>query len=919
VADVFLSYSRRDYDAVRRLADALGARGKDVWIDIEGIRDAEVFPAALRSAIEASDGFVFVISPESVRSPYCVQEVDHAVHAGKRIVPVELEKVADGEVPDGIRERNWIPFEGDGGFEASVERVAAALDTDLEHVKAHTRWDVKALEWQNEGRERSFLLRGAELSAAEGWLAAAAGRDPPPTGLQREYLLASRQAAARRQRIVVAVSVAVAVASVALLVFALIQRGHALTQRSEARSARTINKSRALAFESENQQAVDPERAVLIAMEAARAEATPDALFALRAALDNDPLQGRLPGVGSQHCAQLGPSVAYAPTRLWLLVGLCDGAVRVVDTRTDRTVRALHLRHAAVPLRFSPDGSLLVIGTDNGAWLYDGRTLAPLRRLRGPGHPERIAFSADGSLVGATGPNRTGRSWATVWATSNGRRRLLLSAPPAQEGSSLRGIAFVRDGRAVVVGRASRPVAVVDLGSGRVERALPGTGGTSDVTVSHDGARLAVGSYQINGPQSQYGLVTVWDTRTWRRVAVVARLAGNAASSLAFTPDGSRLAVGWYDGSAGVWTIATRARLARFLGPAGPVSSVAVSSDGRHVLVAAADGSLRVWRGGGSEGSYFESAAHIDVALPALSGGQLTLLSRPNLIRVWRASSFRPVRSFRLGRAGNYSNASLSDDGRLAALSRADGVLEVWDLRGPRRLEALAGHRGAISAFSHDDRKLAVLDGRQNAVVDVATGKAVPLRGRAAGCPHDWQAAALSRDDRVLVGGTQCGQYLAWDARTGALTSRLDTRAELAGLDIAPSGRTVALASQDGRELLWDPATGARRSIAGSRGIDSLAFSGDGRLLVSGGVDKAIRVDDVRSGRLLRVMRVQNLVGVRFGDDGRTLVSSELGGVVRFWRPCPGCGDATALLAEARGLVTRRLTASERRTYLSGF
>ena len=68
MADVFISYSRRDSEFVRRLAEGLKDHGKDSWIDVDGIRAGEVFPAALRSAIESSDAFVFVISPDSVSS-----------------------------------------------------------------------------------------------------------------------------------------------------------------------------------------------------------------------------------------------------------------------------------------------------------------------------------------------------------------------------------------------------------------------------------------------------------------------------------------------------------------------------------------------------------------------------------------------------------------------------------------------------------------------------------------------------------------------------------------------------------------------------------------------------------------------------------------------------------------------------------
>jgi hypothetical protein len=131
MADVFVSYSRRDSEFVSRLAEALQARGKDVWIDVEGIRDAEVFPSALSAAVEGSDGFVFVISPDSVASRFCGQEVEHALELNKRIVPLALRAVPDEQVPQGIRERNWIPVGDDGDFDPGVERLVAALDTDL--------------------------------------------------------------------------------------------------------------------------------------------------------------------------------------------------------------------------------------------------------------------------------------------------------------------------------------------------------------------------------------------------------------------------------------------------------------------------------------------------------------------------------------------------------------------------------------------------------------------------------------------------------------------------------------------------------------------------------------------------------------------------------------------------------------------
>jgi len=65
--------------------------------------------------------------------------------------------VPDDGLPEAIRVRNWIPFTADVDATTASERLVAALDTDLEYVHAHTRWPVKALEWDAKGRDRSFL------------------------------------------------------------------------------------------------------------------------------------------------------------------------------------------------------------------------------------------------------------------------------------------------------------------------------------------------------------------------------------------------------------------------------------------------------------------------------------------------------------------------------------------------------------------------------------------------------------------------------------------------------------------------------------------------------------------------------------------------------------------------------------------
>src|SRR4051812_20793036 len=142
MADVFISYSRRDSRFVSALADGLRLHGKDVWLDIQGIRDAEVFPEALSSAIGSSDGFVFVISPASVESLYCMREVGDAVDAGKRIVPVDFEHVPAGDVPEAIRVRKWIPAGGGSG--GTGPPLPQALHPGPQPAQGPKHWGPKA-------------------------------------------------------------------------------------------------------------------------------------------------------------------------------------------------------------------------------------------------------------------------------------------------------------------------------------------------------------------------------------------------------------------------------------------------------------------------------------------------------------------------------------------------------------------------------------------------------------------------------------------------------------------------------------------------------------------------------------------------------------------------------------------------------
>ena len=115
--DLFISYSRKDKDFVRRLDESLKSRGREAWVDWEDIRPTEDFMQAIHSAIEGVDTFVFVLTPDSVASVVCGREIAHAVAHNKRMVPIVARDVNADTVPEPLAKLNWIFYRESDDFE----------------------------------------------------------------------------------------------------------------------------------------------------------------------------------------------------------------------------------------------------------------------------------------------------------------------------------------------------------------------------------------------------------------------------------------------------------------------------------------------------------------------------------------------------------------------------------------------------------------------------------------------------------------------------------------------------------------------------------------------------------------------------------------------------------------------------------
>ncbi|MBD2059037.1 toll/interleukin-1 receptor domain-containing protein [Oculatella sp. FACHB-28] len=212
MADIFISYSRRDKEFVRTLHQALSQSQRDTWVDWEDIPVTAEWWKEIEAGIEGADTFIFVISPDSVASKICYQEVEHAAKLNKRLFPiVRREGFAIERVHEALQKHNWLFFREEDDFDYAFETLIKAVDTDLDHVRTHTRLLVKAIEWDDAGRNDGLLLRGGGLAAAEQWLKQSDGKAPQPTEQHKNYITKSRQAekAIRRTKLMVGVGAGV--------------------------------------------------------------------------------------------------------------------------------------------------------------------------------------------------------------------------------------------------------------------------------------------------------------------------------------------------------------------------------------------------------------------------------------------------------------------------------------------------------------------------------------------------------------------------------------------------------------------------------------------------------------------------------------------------------------------------------------
>jgi TPR repeat protein len=200
---VFVSYSRDDLDFSDQLDAALNAYGFECIIDRQDISGGEDWKRRLGNLISEADTVVFVLSPTSARSEICAWEVEEAARLGKRILPVNCRPLKGASPPPRLRDLHYIFFHADpkapgSGFGTGLAKLVAALNSDFDWLREHTRYLQRATEWDRGGRPANRLLSGDDIADAKAWLARRPKNAPEPTALHLDFIRASEEEAEAR-------------------------------------------------------------------------------------------------------------------------------------------------------------------------------------------------------------------------------------------------------------------------------------------------------------------------------------------------------------------------------------------------------------------------------------------------------------------------------------------------------------------------------------------------------------------------------------------------------------------------------------------------------------------------------------------------------------------------------------------------
>ena len=560
--------------------------------------------------------------------------------------------------------------------------------------------------------------------------------------------------------------------------------------------------------------------------------------------LSGDPLRGILYLDKAQQDGASGPALQY----------LFGRATRALDAQLLTLPHANYVRDA----QFSPDGSRAVTASwDKTGKLWDASTGKLIASLEG--HRDRVMtarFNADGSRVVTASIDGT----AAIWDGRTGKLIASLEVgppiPPLPD--AMASADFSSDGKlvAAAVGKTAR---IWDASSLAFMATLEGHSdwieGLAFKPQGHDVFTWA-----------RDGMVKGWQSSGRLVYSIAANTSGGYQArviSLTFSADGKRFATAGWDHTTRVWDAETGSSISTTRDQQATPHCVGLSPDGATLVSTSQDNIAKVWDAATGELLRFLKGhtGAVRFATYSADGQRLLTASSDATAKLWSAHGGASLMTF-VGHADSVVAASFAADSNRIITASYDGTAKIWDSSaGPLLATIDEPDYVNHASFSADGRQVLLL-------MEEGAVRVWDLVG-----PRLLQTIKLEKGHYMFAAGTADRNRLAVSrggGAPGAVTEAKKESGDVRILDI-PSGRIVA------------------RLQAHSKPVTSLAFSADGKRLVTAG-DQTARVWDASNGALLTSVEGHDgdISAVAISPDGNLLLTGGNDQRVVMWSVANG-------------------------------